>query len=122
MSYKQGLLGTEDFFAPEHHGIQNDAGKPMEICTTLQRRGWGYVKGSPHLNADQVMDKLAHAAHQKANLLLNTGPLSDGSIHKGDAATLREVGRRIRASGFPAPQAPPPRRKKTRRKKKPRKE
>ncbi len=122
VSYKQGLLGTEDFFAPEHRGIQNDAGKPMEICTTLQRRGWGYVKGSPHLNADQAMDKLAHAAHQKGNLLLNTGPLPDGSIHKDDAATLREVGRRIRASGFPQPKAPPPRRKKTRRKKKPRKE
>ena len=111
VSYKQGLLGTEDFFAPEHQGITNPSGKPMEICTTLQKNGWGYVNGSPHLNADQVMEKLAHAAYQKANLLLNTGPLPDGSIHKGDAATLREVGTRIRTNGFPAPKAPPPRRK-----------
>jgi len=108
VSYKQGLLGTEDFFAPEHRGIQNATGKPMEICTTLQRNGWGYVKDSPHLDADEVMLKLGQAAHQKANLLLNTGPLPDGSIHAGDAATLREVGERIRKGGFPEPVAPPP--------------
>ena len=62
VSYKQGLLGTEDFFAPEHKAIQNEQGKPMEICTTLQKKGWGYVKGSPHLTADDVMDRLAVAA------------------------------------------------------------
>jgi len=31
-----------------------------------------------------------------ANLLLNTGPLPDGSIHPDDVKTLREVGRRLR--------------------------
>jgi alpha-L-fucosidase len=31
------------------------------------------------------------------NLLLNTGPLPDGSIHTDDVNTLREVGRRLRA-------------------------
>ena len=36
------------------------------------------------------------------NLLLNTGPLPDGSIHAGDAETLRRVGERIRKRGFPA--------------------
>jgi alpha-L-fucosidase len=45
---------------------------------------------------------LAAAARQKANLLLNTGPLADGSIHPADAATLREVGRRLRQRGLPA--------------------
>ena len=35
------------------------------------------------------------------NLLLNTGPLPDGSIHPEDVQTLREVGRRIRAHGWP---------------------
>ena len=47
------------------------------------------------------MQMLAAAAKQKANLLLNTGPLPDGSIHEGDAAALREVGKRIKANGFP---------------------
>jgi len=118
VSYKQGLLGTEDFFAPEHRGIQNTTGKPMEICTTLQKQGWGWVKNSPHLGPDEVMAKLAHAAYQKANLLLNTGPLADGSIHEGDARTLREVGARIQRDGWPAPKAPPPRKPKRKGKRK----
>jgi len=44
VSYKQGLLGTEDFFAPEHKAFANPGGKPMEICSTLQNGGWGYVE------------------------------------------------------------------------------
>jgi alpha-L-fucosidase len=102
ISYKQGLLGTEDYLAPENKGVANTSGKPMEICTTLQLNGWGYMKDSKHLNTDQAMEKLQAAAKQKANLLLNTGPLPDGSIHSGDAATLAEMGDRIRKNGFPA--------------------
>ena len=33
-----------------------------------------------------------------ANLLLNTGPLPDGSIHPEDLATLKDVGQRLRES------------------------
>lgn len=97
VSYKQGLLGTEDFFAPEHKAIQQAANKPMEICTTLQKGGWGWVQNAKHLDADAVMQQLATAAAVPANLLLNTGPLADGSIHSEDVATLREVGRRLKA-------------------------
>jgi alpha-L-fucosidase len=106
VSYKQGLLGTEDFFAPEHKAIANPSGKPMEICSTLHKGGWGYIEGSAHLNPAQAWEKLAEARIGGANLLINTGPLPDGSIHSEDAATLREVGRRLRADGFPDGPAP----------------
>ncbi len=115
VSYKQGMIFTEDFFAPERHGVvEQTQGRPLEICDTLQPRVWGYDERDQgkHVTADGVMTKLANAAYNKANLLLNTGPLSDGSIHKGDAATLREVGKRIRAKGFPPPQKPPEPKKK----------
>jgi alpha-L-fucosidase len=101
VSYKQGLLGTEDFFAPEHKGIANSNGKPMEICTTLQDKAWGYSKDAKHRGPDEVITMLRSAAAQHANLLLNTGPLADGSVHPEDNATLREVGRRIQVEGFP---------------------
>ena len=105
VSYKQGLLYTEDFFAPERHGgqIEQQAGKPLEICDTMQPKVWGYDERDQgkHVDADGVMEKLASAAALDANLLLNTGPMPDGSIHEGDAAALREAGRRIRAQGFP---------------------
>jgi len=113
VSYKQGLLGTEDFFAPERQGagVSGRGGKPLEICDTLQPKGWGYIQADDgkHKGPDQVMTMLARAAAAKANLLLNTGPLPDGSIHPEDVKTLREVGRRIGEGGFPPPQpaAPP---------------
>ena len=98
VSYKQGLLGTEDFRAPERKW-KGETDKPLEICDTLQPRGWGYMKADDgkHKTPDEVMKMLAIAAEKNANLLLNTGPLPDGSIHPEDVATLREVGRRLRA-------------------------
>lgn len=94
-SYKQGLTGTEDFLAPERNW-QGKTDKPVEICNTLQPDGWGYVKADDgkHKTADQVMAMLKAAAAKPANLLLNTGPLPDGSIHPADVKTLREVGKR----------------------------
>jgi alpha-L-fucosidase len=105
VSYKQGLLGTEDFFTPErkNRGVQNRAGKPLEINTTLQPKIWGYQKNddSNHLSPEQVMELLQQAADARANLLINTGPLSDGSIHPEDSKTLLEVGKILREQGFP---------------------
>ena len=127
VSYKQGFLGTEDFFAPERGkppaGDERKAGevaeapgKPLEICDTLQEKGWGLVRTEKHKTPDQVTAMLARAAYWKANLLLNTGPLGDGSIPEVDVRTLAEVGRRIRANGWPAPQKPAPTPRKRRRK------
>lgn len=101
VSYKQGLLGTEDFFAPEHKAIKREDGKPIEICSTLQRKGWGWVKDSPHLGPNEAWKKLVAARKGGANLLLNTGPLPDGTIHAKDAQTLRSMGKRISKDGFP---------------------
>jgi len=104
ISYKQGLIGTEDFLAPERKYAQQPD-RPLELCDTLQPHGWGYVRDDDgrHKTADQVIGMLAKARSLPANLLLNTGPLRNGSIHPEDVRTLREVGRRIREQGFPEP-------------------
>lgn len=109
VSYKQGLIGTEDFLAPERTFSQK-ADRPLELCDTLQPQGWGYMKADDghHKTPDQVLTMLGKAAGLPANLLLNTGPLPDGAIHPEDVATLSEVGRRLRAQGWPAPIAPSP--------------
>ncbi len=103
VSYKQGLLGTEDFMAPERHW-KGKPEKPLEICDTLQPRGWGYIKADDgkHKTADNVMEMLARARSLPANLLLNTGPPPNGAIHPEDIKTLREVGNRLRRDGLPA--------------------
>jgi alpha-L-fucosidase len=113
ISFKQGASGDEDFAAPERKAgsLAERAGevaaiaweknkhKPMEICDTLQPRTWGYnaAMDGKHKSAEEVMGMLAEAAKVPANLLLNTGPLPDGSIPEEDAKTLRDVGQRLRA-------------------------
>ncbi len=109
ISYKQGLTGAEDFLAPERNYSQKPD-RPLELCDTLQPHGWGYMKEDDghHKTPDQVMTMLGKAAGLPANLLLNTGPLPDGTIHPEDVATLTEAGRRLHRDGWPAPIAPKP--------------
>jgi alpha-L-fucosidase len=101
VSYKDGLTGTEDFFAPEAgwKGIDDLQGKPREICGCMSG-GWGYTAGTNHRNADDVWAMLQDTHARGCNLLLNTGPLPDGSIDPVDEATLRAVGKRIAKEGL----------------------
>ncbi len=115
VAYKQGVTGTEDYFAPEHNVPGRDAdvrkrgrmgeapGKIVEICTTMCPGSWGYMreKAGQHLAAGQVWEKLASAAQNGCNLLLNTGPLPDGRLDPEDEIVLRRVGERICREGFP---------------------
>ncbi len=108
--FKQGANGDEDFVAPEREpqahrrggsvaqrAWEKNQGKKIEICDTLQPRVWGYDERDrgKHRTADEVLAMLEHCDQYKANLLLNTGPLPDGSIHSDDEKTLREVGKRL---------------------------
>ena len=106
VSYKQGLLGTEDFFAPEfkvacdektpggsgHIAEKPDA--PVEICATMIREpaSWGHSEKGRHLSAEEIWDEIRTARRSSANLLLNTGPLPDGSIDERDRAALLSPG------------------------------
>ena len=125
VSFKMGANGDEDFASPERsfespeHRVREQFGaenaavaaaaweknrdKHNEICDTMQERVWSYNKGEDgrHKDADEVIAMLAHAGAKNCNLLLNTGPLPDGSVPEEDIATLREVGRRIRDNGWP---------------------
>ncbi|MBF0246059.1 MAG: alpha-L-fucosidase, partial [Planctomycetes bacterium] len=124
ISFKQGATGTEDYASPEFHFASsgqhlrakgNERGakiadraweinrrKHNEICMTLQDDGWGYTEKSGHKGADILWGSLAYALKNNCNLLANTGPLPDGSIHPEDLKTLRAVGKRIREEGWPS--------------------
>jgi len=104
VSYKQGYLGTEDFFAPEHK-VYNRFGdaakaKPGEVCTT-SGGGWGYTAGHPYLGADELWQTLKTTREGSYNLLMNVGPLPDGAFPEQATQTLRAVGERIRTEGMP---------------------
>lgn len=103
VSYKQGLLMTEDFYAPEHEAYVDTKGAPQEVCTTMivEPGSWGYYEGAKHRSAADVREQIRKACSQGFNLLLNTGPLPDGSLDAVDEAILREVGQELREKGFP---------------------
>jgi len=102
VSYKQGLLGTEDFLAPEHKPVENH-GKPMEVCTTMYPDSWGYCKNGAgkHRTVEEVWEALRKACQAGYNLLLNTGPLPNGALDPEDEVVLRQVGSRLREEDFP---------------------
>ena len=124
IAFKQGATGTEDFASPERvsperpgHSLADrvrerigpeqaevaarawagNKDKHNEICDTLQPGAWGYAQDDDgkHRTPDEVLHMLAEAQAQNCNLLLNTGPLPDGSIHPEDVKTLQEVGKRL---------------------------
>ena len=61
----------------------------------LQPGAWGYTRedDGKHHTSDEVLGMLANAQKANCNLLLNTGPLPDGSIHHEDDHTLRTIGK-----------------------------
>lgn len=104
VSYKQGYLGTEDFFAPEHKAY-NRFGESFEarlgeVCTTAGG-GWGYTAGHDYCSADELWGKLVDAGANQCNLLMNVGPMPDGSLPAQAIETLRAVGQRIASEGMP---------------------
>lgn len=116
ISYKQGLLGTEDFFAPEHKiPVRDDEGgeeyqkrnrlgkiqehkeKLIEVCTTMIKNpaSWGYKPDAIHLSADEVYEKWSQAMSNHYNLLINIGVMPNGALDSVDVDTLKQVGVRI---------------------------
>lgn len=108
ISYKFGVTGTEDFMAPEEIQLQrdevnlDDRSKPWEICTSLHdggstghKLGWGYVKDARRFSLDENLAKIEFARAKDANLLINIGPLPDGSVHPDDVKMLKAIGNHL---------------------------
>lgn len=115
ISFKQGANGGEDFMAPERGGnakvgnqypvaikaYELNQNKPKEVCNTMQPHlpgvhggaTWGYNKAidGHHLKVDDVKKLLEDAKLNHYNLLLNIGPLPDGSVHPEDIETLSKL-------------------------------
>lgn len=115
ISFKQGANGDEDFMAPERSGnatvgerypvakvaYEKNKNKPKEVCNTMQPHipgfhggaTWGYNKAidGHHLKAEEVKKLLEDAQANHFNLLLNIGPLPDGSVHPEDIETLSNL-------------------------------
>lgn len=102
VSYKQGYLGTEDFFAPEHEAYnrfgQGADEVPGEVCTTTTERSWGYTAGAAWITEDEAYATYQRVTKAGYNLLLNIGPKPDGSLPQQGVELLRKLQTRIVSS------------------------
>lgn len=122
--FKTGATGTEDVLVGErelksiamHYGNQTpqqqqirklaeiawsqNFKKKAEIAVTSQGT-WEWTPTNRCADADKLWMMLESASHNNANLLLNFGPCTDGSIPSDVAANFHKLGERIRAEGFP---------------------
>lgn len=128
VAYKQGVLGTEDYFTPEHFipqkGADNNANKNLsdfqmkvnrlgeienypdkkiEVNTTMIKNpiSWSYRPDAGHLTEEEVFDEMKKAMINGANYLINTGLRGDGSLDPRHTTVLRSLGERIKRDGFP---------------------
>ncbi len=100
ISYKQGITGTEDFFAPEH-GVPEKASskahrgkiKPdslLEVCTNIGS-SWGYIENDTHKTPDELAEMLKKARVGGYRLLINTGLTDDGSLNAIETGVIKEA-------------------------------
>lgn len=66
---------------------------PLETCETING-SWGYnITDRKYKTVKQVIQYVINAAGRNANLLLNVGPMPDGTIQPEFADTLLEAGK-----------------------------
>jgi alpha-L-fucosidase len=74
-------------------------GKTWESCYTLNN-SWGYNKYDRNWKTPEtVIDLLTSLRHNGGNLLLNIGPLPDGSVLLEDAVILETIGKWLEKNG-----------------------
>ncbi len=72
---------------------------PLETCLTIND-SWGYNAADQHYKtAEQLIRALVGAAGRGANLLVNVGPLPDGTIAPEQSERLLKLGRWLSVNG-----------------------
>jgi len=90
----------EDFGTPEEHIRAEDAGRAWEACMTFNG-SWGWQPAPPEdwRSVRDVLNMLRQVAAEGGNLLLNIGPLPDGSAPPEATARLTAVGKWLSVNG-----------------------
>ena len=91
----------EDFGTPEEHLTAMD--RDWEACMTFNGISWGYVDSSQAIpysyNAQRIIKMLNTVTSGGGNLLLNIGPMPDGSVPAEAVEPLTTVGKWLAENG-----------------------
>ncbi len=93
-------LLPEDFGTPEEHVTAAEPGRDWEACMTFNG-SWGWQEAPPEdwRNVRQVLEMLRTCCAGQGNLLLNIGPLPDGSVPQLAVDRLKAVGQWLNVYG-----------------------
>lgn len=88
-----------DFDTPEQYVGDFQDSRPWESCMTLTPPSWGWKPNQKVSSAKDCIFSLASTAGGDGNLLMNVGPMSDGSIEPEQVKVLEEIGEWLRKNG-----------------------
>jgi alpha-L-fucosidase len=88
----------EDYDTPEQHVRASGPGRAWETCMTMNG-SWGWHAGDAAWKSTrELIGTLARIAGLGANLLLNVGPLADGTFPPQAVERLGQIGQWMRAN------------------------
>ena len=67
--------------------------------TIVTKRSWGYIGDDDFKSADQLVDELVDIVSKNGVLLLNVGPMADGTIPRKTSDILIEIGSWLDVNG-----------------------
>jgi len=103
---REGMKGTTksdefagDYDTPEQRIGEFQTDRPWETCMTIGKQ-WAYKPDDKLKSAKECIRTLVRTAGGDGNLLLNVGPMPDGTIEPGQADVLRQMGEWLKYNKF----------------------
>ena len=94
---RYGTRALGDYQTPEGRVGTYNPDVSWESCFALNN-AWGYVPGEP-MSCRKLLQTLLKCATGDGNLLMNVGPMPDGTMPPDHVARLREAGDWLKAHG-----------------------
>lgn len=98
ISNRTGMRQYGDFLTPEGKVGEFNIKQPWETCDTLAGT-WGWMPGAQMKSLRECIQLLIRVVTGGGNLLLNVGPMADGTIEERQAARLQEIGKWLNLYG-----------------------
>jgi alpha-L-fucosidase len=74
--------------------------KPFwQTDTAISKSSWGYTKDPNYKSPDRLVDDLVDIVSKNGCLLLNVGPMADGTIPEGDIKVMQAIGGWLKING-----------------------
>lgn len=98
ISERSGWMGD---FVTRENSFGQKPNRPWEFCTNVGGGAWGWTPQAKHqaLAGDSLIQLLAKVVCMNGNLLLNVGPMPDGSVEEIQVQRLEEIGNFLKKFG-----------------------